>query len=144
MKKNFLLLIVFTCILSSCKYKYVEDNKFIGEWVFKGKKNLDGLQIIISNSNNGYVGRITKLPNSPVFKSYLNINDIWITSIERTSNFEFKISEKKIASDLFSEYGMPSIRKYKAVFVSDNRIDLFEDNGYSQTPSAHLEKIVPN
>ena len=53
---------------------------------------------------------------------FVDSNAIWISGIKRTSNYQFKLTEKKIAKDLFSLYGLGTSNEFKAEFIDENTI----------------------
>jgi hypothetical protein len=106
----------------------VQDDKFVGLWEIQGRAIFDGIQIKIEKENNNLTGRIYKLNNNKFIKMFADSNDIWVSEITRTSNFEFKLTEKKIAKDLFALYGQSTSQEFKVQFLDDNSFGLAKDN----------------
>jgi len=59
---------------------------------------------------------------------FMEVGDKIVTGIKRNSNFEFVISEKKIAAPLFSAYGQSTSTEFVATFESKDKI-LLGNNG---------------
>jgi hypothetical protein len=51
-----------------------------------------------------------------------------VTGISRTSNYEFRVTEKKIGSTLFSIYGLETTKEFKVEFIDQNTIGLGSEN----------------
>lgn len=125
MKYSFTLL--FSLVLfNACsdKYSKVPDEKFVGIWQVQGRSMFDGIEIKIEKADNNLTGRIYKLNDNKFIKMFADSNDVWVSEITRKSNFEFKLTEKKIARDLFSLYGLSTSQEFKAQFIDDNTIGL--------------------
>lgn len=119
-------LIVVMLVLVNCsdKYKKVPDDKFVGLWELKGRSMFEGMQVRIEKNGNSLVGKIVKLNDNKIINMFMSENDVWVADIARRSNFEFKLTEKKVAKDLFSLYGLSTSQEYKAQFIDDNTFGL--------------------
>lgn len=130
----------------SCSdYMYVDEVAFLGTWQLKGRKMYEGMQLQIVKENQQLKGYITSIPSNKYAPLFLDSGNVWVLNIERTSNFAFKIKEQKIASELFSIYGLETTSSFYATLSEDkNRINLFpnsqdrirdSDIYYERTPS---------
>ena len=120
------VLLLMGCDASKLKEK--PDDLFIGSWILQGHGMLDDLRISINKDKEGKLeGRITKLNDNKYVKLFLDSNFVIIPAIERRSNFQFVVTEKKIGSDLFSLYGMDTDVKLQAQFINNNTIVLSSD-----------------
>ncbi|HZH86498.1 MAG TPA: hypothetical protein VFD77_04210 [Brumimicrobium sp.] len=81
-------------------------------WTNKAKLELiDILQYwVIRNKSNKYVSL------------FMEEGNVLMTGIARSSNYEFVITERKIAAPLFSAYGQSTLTNFKATFDGDNKI----------------------
>ncbi|MBX2948332.1 MAG: hypothetical protein KF704_03555 [Crocinitomicaceae bacterium] len=124
------LVITFSLIgiLSSCdtsKMGEIPDSQFIGIWKLTDREMFEGLEIEISKDKKGnFTGVITKLNDDKYVKMFMTEGDKFISGIKRNSNFEFTISEKKIAAPLFSVYGQSTTSEFKVTFDGKNKIIL--------------------
>lgn len=128
--KHYLVLFISLCILLiySCdtsKFTETPDKKFIGLWKYETGNIYDGIQVQIEKTDGKeFKGKIIKLNNHKLVQLFLDTNMIIIDNIERNSNFEFEITENKIAKELFGLYKIETTTKYRAQFVDDNTIGL--------------------
>ncbi len=126
-----LFLVIITTLLQSCdsnKLKPTPIDNFIGTWELKGRSMFNGLKIKIEENQNGeLIGKVVQLNDNKYVNMFIEINDSWITRVKRSSNFEFKITEKKIGSDLFSLYGLSTSSEFKVEFIDENTIGLSSD-----------------
>jgi len=140
---------VLFAILSSCSdYKEVSDSKFIGTWELTGRSMFDGMKIKIEKkSNNSFTGKIVELNDNKFVKMFADSNDVWVSDIKRTSNFQFKITEKRIGRQLFALYELGTSDTYKVEFIDDDSFGLAEgstdplksDVIYKRIKDKHLE-----
>jgi TATA-box binding protein (TBP) (component of TFIID and TFIIIB) len=123
-------LLIFILFISGCSNKLKETpaENFIGLWKIEGRSMFDGIQIKIEKKENEFIGRIYKLNDNKMVKLFVDSNDIWVSGIERRSNFEFALTEKKIAKDLFTLYGLPTSQEFKVEFFNKNTFGLAVDN----------------
>ena len=128
MKTIIHVIMMTACFLAtfSCadKLKETPDDKFVGQWTMQGRSMFEGIVIDITKQDGKLSGRIIKLNDNKLIKMFADTNDVWVSSIERLSNFEFKLTEKKIAKDLFSVYGLPTSQTFNVEFVNDSTIGL--------------------
>ncbi len=133
MKKNnllikVLLVIVTTLIFSSCdteSMKKVPVDQFVGNWELQGRSMLDGIRVSINRTESGaFTGKVIKINDNKYVNFFLEPGEVLVSNIKRSSNSEFRITEKKIGSTLFSTYGLTSSKEFKVVFIDKNTIDL--------------------
>ncbi len=122
--------LIFTLFISGCsnKLKKTPAENFIGIWKIEGRSMFNGIQIKIEKNENELIGRIYKLNENKFVQLFADSNDVWVSGIERRSNFEFALTEKKIAKDLFSLYGLSTSQEYKVEFFNENAFGLSIDN----------------
>lgn len=129
-KKNIRLgLIVLTTIVAfSCNSSQLKEtsiDNFIGEWVLQGRTIFDGIEISIQKDIDGRItGKVIKLNDNKYVKMFVENGDSWVSGISRASNFEFKLTEKKIGSTLFSLYGQSTSKEFKVQFIDNNTFGL--------------------
>jgi hypothetical protein len=130
MKIRVLSLLVVGLIATSCgeRLQEVPVDKFVGTWELAGRGMFEGIQIKIENQDEKMVGRIIKLNDKKVINMFADSNDVWVDNIRRTSNYEFRMTEKKVARELFAMYGISTSQEFKAQFIDDNTIGLATDN----------------
>jgi len=122
------LLVSFILLLSSCNLdgmKKVSDDKFIGVWELKGRSMLDGIIVSIERTEGGsFVGKVLEINSNKYVNLFLEPGDILVSNIKRSSNFQFRLTEKKIGAGLFSTYGLDTSKEFKLEFIDDNTIGL--------------------
>lgn len=130
--KQILLAFSIILTLNSCdssKMKQTPDSQFVGNWRLEGRGMFEGLEIQISKDEKGNLsGTVSKLNENKYVKLFMEKGDKFITGIKRNSNFEFVVSEKKIAAPLFSAYGESTTNEVKAIFDGKEKI-LLGKNG---------------
>ena len=128
-----IMMFAFT-LFAGCegKFEKVEEDRFVGEWELQGRGILDGMNIKIDTDNDKLVGRISKLNDNKYVLMFSEIGDIWITEISRTSKFQFELTEKKIAGQLFSMYDISTSTEFKVEFTDNNTFGISAKN---QDPS---------
>lgn len=131
-------LFIFSC---SDKFNKVPDDKFVGLWEIKGRTMFEGIQIKIVKEKSNFTGRITKLNNNKFIKLFADSNDVWVSGISRTSNFEFKLTEKKIAKDLFALYGQSTSQEFKVQFIDDNTFGIANESSDPTTSKVTYKRI---
>ncbi len=104
----------------SCTYKFVDDNNFIGTWVLEGRNIYSGMSIKIEKAEDEFIGRIIQPPNNK-YQDFFLKDEIWVTQITRSANYYFKLTESKIAKDIFSTYELPTTNEYYAFFSKDKK-----------------------
>ncbi len=128
LRKSIYLLFLFTMVvLTGCsdKYEHVADENFIGEWQLQGRSMFEGMIIEIARNEDGKLqGKIKKLNDNKYVQFFAEAGDIWISKIDRNSNYQFNITEKKIGRELFSLYGLGSSSGFRAQFIDDNTIGI--------------------
>ena len=117
----------YSCNSTKFEEKPIDD--FIGLWEIQGREMFNGIEIRIEkNDSDKLIGRVTKLNDNKYIKMFVEINDIWVSEIKRSSNFEFKLIENKIGRDIFSLYGQETTKKFNVQFISSERIGLETGN----------------
>ena len=115
-------------ISTSCdtsKFQETPIENFEGIWQLEGRSIFDGIQIRIEkNSSGNLFGKVISINDNKYVKMFVEPNDIWVSGISRTSNYEFKLTEKKIGSALFSLYDLSTTNEYKVEFIDENTIGL--------------------
>ncbi len=130
--KYLIPLFIFTLLLVSCENSKISEtpvSQFIGKWILSERGILEGIQIEIKKNKEGELyGEVIHLNDNKYVKLFMENGDKLITSIKRSSNFEFIVTEKKIASPLFSIYNQSTIVEYRVIFQDENKI-LLGKNG---------------
>lgn len=121
----------FYCILSffllfSCsdEYQKKELTDFNGTWMVQGAGITDSVQFTIEIQEDRVTSQITQLNSNKWVKDFSVVGDKWVSTIERESNYQFKLKEKKIASDLFSLYDLSTSASYFVQFAHPDTICL--------------------
>ena len=129
---KYFVLIITIIIFSSCdssKLTETPDSQFVGTWKLVDRGMFINIEIEISKEKNGnFIGVVKKINDDKYVKMFMEVGDNLVTGIKRNSNFEFEISEKKIAAPLFSAYGQSTSTEFVATFENKNKI-LLGNNG---------------
>ena len=129
---KYFALIISIIIFSGCdssKLTETPDSQFTGIWRLVDRGMFENIEIEISKEENGnFIGVVKKLNDNKYVKMFMEVGDNLVTGIKRNSNFEFEISEKKIAAPLFSAYGQSTSTDFVATFENKNKI-LLGNNG---------------
>ncbi len=129
----FLLILILFTSCDSTKLKETPISQFEGKWKLINRGMLEGIEIDITKDKKGkYSGKIIKLNDDKYVNMFCAIGDKFVFGISRNSNFEFTLSEKKIAAPLFSQYGISSSADFEVVFLNQNTIS-FGKNGSEGT-----------
>jgi hypothetical protein len=130
MMKHIIGLIVLSIFLGSCngKLQKVPEDKFIGTWEVKGADVTEGILIKIDKEDGVLKGRVIKKTDNKYIQLFVDSNDVFVSAIERKSNYQFKVSENKIAKALFALYGQKTSQDFEAQFIDDNTIGLAMEN----------------
>ena len=132
---------LFSCDTDKMKETPIEN--FIGTWKVEGRSMFKGIKIKIEKTDaGGLKGKVIELNDNKYVKMFSELNDIWVSKIKRSSNFEFKLTEKKIGSALFSLYGQSTSKEFKAQFIDKNTIGLTAGNSDPITSSIIYKRIV--
>ena len=127
-----LLLALPILLLTACdqsKMTETPSDQFVGTWKLEGRSMLEGIEVEITKSKKGdFQGNITKLNENKYVLMFMSVGDKLVSGIERKSNFEFELSEKKIAAPLFSQYGQSTSVHFDVQFEGKNKI-LLGENG---------------
>jgi hypothetical protein len=124
------LIILTVVIISSCDSSKLNEtpiDNFVGEWVLQGRSIFEGIVVSIEKNADGNLsGKIISLNDNKYVKMFVENGDSWVSNISRSSNFEFKLTEKKIGSSLFALYGQSTSKGFKVQFIDENTIGLGE------------------
>jgi len=129
---KYFVLIITIIIFSGCdssKLTETPDSQFVGTWKLVDRGMFENIEIEILKEQNGdFVGVVKKINDDKYVKMFMEVGDKIVIGIKRNSNFEFVISEKKIAAPLFSAYGQSTSTEFVATFESKDKI-LLGNNG---------------
>lgn len=141
LKYSVILTLVLLITGCSGKYEQVQKEQFIGEWKLEGRTMFDGITVDIQFDEKGNLyGEVIRLNDNKFVKMFAGVGDLWVSDISRNSNFQFKLTEKKIARELFSLYGLGSSAVYDVEFIDENTIGL-SDSGDPQKSSIKYIRI---
>ncbi len=119
-------------LLVSCKnekFTKTSIDSFVGTWELQGRSMFNGIKVKIDIDNtNNLSGKVVALNNAKYVKMFVENGDTWVTKIKRSSNYEFKLTEKKIASKLFSIYGQSTSKEFNVQFIDKNTLGLGAGN----------------
>ncbi|WP_372650945.1 hypothetical protein [Draconibacterium sp.] len=120
------IILLLGLLISSCdKLNETPIENFKGTWKLEGRSMFNGIEIKIEeNSGVKLIGKVVSLNDNKYVKMFVETNDTWVTGIRRTSNYEFRLTEKKIGSDLFSIYDLETTKEYKVEFIDEDTIGL--------------------
>ncbi|NOR87207.1 MAG: hypothetical protein GQ527_06325 [Bacteroidales bacterium] len=138
--------IITILIFSSCSQELekISENDFIGTWELTGREMFNGIQISIQKKNGNFEGRIIKLNKNKYIQFFADSNDIWVSGISRSSNYQFELKEKKIGKELFSLYGLGTTEEFKLEFIDHNTIGLAKPNSDPQESEIKYIRIEKN
>jgi len=122
--------VLITLFFSGCgeKLNEVPEDRFLGTWQLQGRGMFEGIKVRIEKQNEKLVGRVVQLNENKFVKMFADSNEMWVSRIQRSSNFEFRLTERKIARDLFSLYGLPTSQEFRVQFIDENTMGLASDN----------------
>ena len=126
----------------SDKMAEVPLDKFVGLWELKGRNMFEGIQIRIERKNEKLTGRIVKLNDNKLIKMFADTGDVWVSDISRSSNFQFRVTERKIARDLFSVYGLSTSQEFRTEFIDDNTVGLGTDSSDPEKATIIYKRVV--
>ena len=141
------LVLIFTLglLVTSCDTSKLQETpieNFKGIWKLEGRAMFDGIKIQIEKNQNGdWVGKVVALNDDKYVKMFTEPNDTWVSGISRSSNYEFKLTEKKIGSALFSLYGLGTTNEYKVQFIDANTIGLATGNSAPSEASIKYVRV---
>lgn len=120
------IILLLGLLISSCdKLNETPIENFKGTWKLEGRSMFNGIEIKIEENSGGkLIGKVVSLNDNKYVKMFIETNDTWVTGIRRTSNYEFRLTEKKIGSDLFSIYDLETTKEYKVEFIDEDTIGL--------------------
>lgn len=126
--KQLIFLSIITLLFVSCdsgKLNEIPIDNFVGVWKLQGRSMFNGIEISIEENTSGdLVGKVIKINDNKYVNMFVEPNDTWVSSIRRSSNYEFKLTEKKVGSALFSLYGLDTSKEYKVEFIDENTLGL--------------------
>ncbi len=129
---KFIFLSIITLLFVSCDSSKLNETpieKFIGVWEIQGRTMFDGIEVSIEKNGSGsVVGKVVKLNDNKYVQMFLEENAVWVTGIKRSSNYQFELTERKIASELFSLYGQKTSVEFEVQFIDDNLFGLGTGN----------------
>jgi hypothetical protein len=143
-KTIFGIFLIQAVFLWACNPSFdrVSEDKFIGEWELTGRGTFNGIYIKIDSKNDKLTGQITKLNDNKYVQMFAEIGDIWISDISRKSNYEFSLTEKKLAGALFSMYGLSTNTKYVVQFIDDNTFALAKSGNDPTKSEIKYRRII--
>lgn len=145
MKTKITILFLITLLTGSCngKFNKISEDKFVGIWEIKGADVIEGIQIKIQRENNKLIGRVYKLNDNKYVKLFEDSNEVFVSGIERYSNYQFKLTENKVGKTLFSLYGQKTSQEFVVQFIDDNTIGLALESS-NPFQSTRIYKKVKN
>jgi hypothetical protein len=143
MKIKRLTILVLVVLIVSCgkKVDEVPMDKFLGLWELKGRAMFEGIQIRIDKQGQKLTGKIVKLNDNKLVKLFADNGDTWVSEITRSSNYQFRLTEKKLAKDLFSLYGVSTSQEFKIELIDDNTIGLGTDSSDPQHATIIYKRV---
>lgn len=124
-------LIIIALSFLSCDTNHLSKtsiDQFNGIWELKGRSLFNEIQIEIKIDKTGKVSsEVIKLNNNKYVELFLSEGDEWVKSIRRNSNFEFVITELKLAAPLFAIYGNSKTKEWNAVFKNKDCFGISEN-----------------
>ncbi len=112
------------------KFTKTPENQFIGNWKLVDRGMFENIEITISKNEKGeFSGVIKKINDNKFVNLFMEVGDQFLTNIKRHSNFEFQITEKKIAAPLFAAYGQSTNAEFTVTFENKNTILLGNQGG---------------
>lgn len=143
--KSALITLLFSVITLSCSQShYVNDQLFVGTWELKGRGIYNKMTVSIVKGEDGLKGKVNSIPDNKYGKLFLEEGQVWISEISRSSDYYFKIKESKIASELFSAYGLSASSVYYVTFSEDGNKFYLTDkipNKTAQETTIYYERI---
>ncbi|SMG49195.1 hypothetical protein SAMN05661096_03579 [Marivirga sericea] len=131
MKNIFTYIIISVSLfMSSCDTAGLSEvpmEQFIGTWSLQGRGMFEGMEIEITKEDELLIGRVSKLNDNKYIQLFSVNNDVWVSEISRRSNYQFRLTEKKIARELFALYGLSSSNEFKVEFIDKDTIGLSEE-----------------
>lgn len=119
-KKIFLLSMIVLCVGCGDGFGKVELSSLEGDWEIRGRNNiLDGSLIRVNKLDNKYIGELILVSNNKL-KLYMDSGDIILKDIDRKSNFEFKFTEHRPNSEIFSLYNLVTTFEYEVRYYTDS------------------------
>lgn len=138
----FISFLFFSCDSNLLHKTPIDD--FKGTWKLQGRTMFDGIKIKITEDKNGnFVGKVVELNDNKYVDLFVNVGDTWVTDIGRSSNFEFVLTEKKIASQLFSLYGLDTTQDYEVKFIDNNTFGLGTGSADPGQSSIRYIRVTP-
>jgi hypothetical protein len=117
-------LLLFLLTAFSCKFNYIDKSDFEGTWELTGRPGVSGMLVEISQRNDRYTGTIVRPPDAKELAGFLQEGSLWISSIQRNSNFQFIIVEKRPAETLMHQYDLPTVTEWHVEFIHKDTLGL--------------------
>ncbi len=142
-----IILFVYICLFmffSCTKMNYVDEDAFIGTWELKGRNIYNQMTVSIVKEDGKLKGYIVSLPNNKYGEFFLEEKSPWILSVSRSANHYFKITEEKIASDLFVIYNLEETSTFYVTFSKDHSKFYLSENtphGIVKESSIYYKRI---
>lgn len=128
MIKNIFISLCILSVTFSCdtkKLTEIPDTQFIGTWKFESNTIYNGIVLKIQKNNKGELkGIVKELNDNKLVNLFMDTNFVLIGNISRNSNFEFSVTENRVAKELFGLYKLETSDVYNAQFANDNLIVL--------------------
>jgi hypothetical protein len=126
-----LFTLIASALLISCdsgKMTETPDSQFEGNWKVSGRSMFEGIEVeIVKDDEGNFTGAVSKLNENKFVLMFMEVGDKFVSGIRRNSNFEFVLSEKKIAAPLFSAYGQGTTTSFDVTFDGKDKILLGEE-----------------
>ena len=143
MKWTFWIALVCVTTLLGCTSRTAvkSDELFIGKWELVGRSMLDGIQVQIQREEGKLVGRVVKRNNNKYVQLFLDSNAVLVSGITRSSDFQFKLTENKVAKELFSTYDLSGSQEFNVEFIDSKTIGLAKGNLNPQKSTVFYKKL---
>lgn len=143
LKSLLCILLVSGLILVGCTPRTAlkSDELFIGKWELVGRSMLDGIQIQIEREDAKLVGRVIKRNDNKYVQLFLDSNAVLVSGITRSSDFQFKLTENKVAKELFSTYDLSGSQEFNVEFIDSKTIGLAKGNLNPQKSAIVYKKL---
>lgn len=143
MKRSCWITLICVAALFGCTSRTAvkSDELFIGKWELVGRSMLDGIQVQIQREEGKLVGRVVKRNNNKYVQLFLDSNAVLVSGITRSSDFQFKLTENKVAKELFSTYDLSGSQEFNVEFIDSKKIGLAKGNLNPQKSTVFYKKL---
>jgi hypothetical protein len=128
MKTHSIYILFIAALLFGCdtsKFEKIPIEDFAGTWELQGRSMFNGIVVKIEKNDSGKLtGRLVRLNDNKYVQMFCETGDLWVTEISRSSNYQFKLTEKKIGSQLFALYDLRTSDEFDVEFIDKNTIGL--------------------